>query len=120
MHSMILDVHTPEGRTLKQFCSNFAVLEKNPATLVMNVRHGTNHHHPIIARWTTIYATACHVAHFLHSSRQVRQFMDDMRAYIIERHAGELAKLTVEAAAVRALSRSSSARELSCVCVRVR
>ncbi|ELR16367.1 Vacuolar sorting protein 9 (VPS9) domain containing protein [Acanthamoeba castellanii str. Neff] len=63
--SMILDVHTPEGRTLKQFCSNFAVLEKNPATLVMNVR----------------------------------QFMDDMRAYIIERHAGELAKLTVEAAA---------------------
>jgi len=61
---MILDEHTPEGRTLKQFCNNFAVLEKNPATLVMNLR----------------------------------QFMDDMRAYIIERHADELAKLTVEAA----------------------
>jgi hypothetical protein len=32
------DDHTPEGRTLKQFCNNFAVPEKNPATLVMNVR----------------------------------------------------------------------------------
>lgn len=73
---MILDDHTPEGRTLKQFCNNFAVLEKNPATLVMNVR----------------------------------QFMDDMRAYIVERHAQELAKLTVEAANVRPMCRIVSCR----------
>ena len=41
--SMILDAHTPEGRTLKQFCSNSAVLEKTPATLVMNVRRRRHH-----------------------------------------------------------------------------
>lgn len=62
MDRMVLDEHTPEGKTLKQFCHNFAVLEKNPATLAMNVR----------------------------------QFMDDLRAYIIERHADELAKLTLD------------------------
>jgi len=59
---LILDNGTPEGKTLKQFCSNFSVLEKNPATLAMNVR----------------------------------QFIDDMRAYILDRRADELTKIAVE------------------------
>lgn len=61
--SLLLDQGTTEGKTLKQFCTNFYVLEKNPATLVMNVR----------------------------------QFMDDLRSYIMEKHSKELSKLLVEA-----------------------
>jgi hypothetical protein len=53
---MILDDHTPEGRTLKQFCNNFAVLEKNPATLVMNVRTLASYR---IAVFTRTHLCAC-------------------------------------------------------------
>eukprot|EP00005_Dracoamoeba_jomungandri_P013178 CAMPEP_0174265354 /NCGR_PEP_ID=MMETSP0439-20130205/26179_1 /TAXON_ID=0 /ORGANISM="Stereomyxa ramosa, Strain Chinc5" /LENGTH=957 /DNA_ID=CAMNT_0015351775 /DNA_START=289 /DNA_END=3163 /DNA_ORIENTATION=- len=34
----LLSTNTTEGKTLKQFCSNFSVLEKNPQTLPTNVR----------------------------------------------------------------------------------
>ena len=72
--SIALDSSTTEGRTLKQFCSNFSVLEQNPATLVMNVR----------------------------------QFIDDLRAYIMEKHYKELSKLLVEASSVRATSTTAT------------